>query len=82
MSRRVKCPVCGEVALESKQGTLRSIVPAGKPLAGRELLVEAAEWYECNECGESLLGGWLCKELQKKYNKHMEMLGCQTATTP
>jgi putative zinc finger/helix-turn-helix YgiT family protein len=56
------CPNCGGKTIERKRGTYRFEPPANVP--GGTIVVQDAEWEECENCGQQLLSPELTRRLQ------------------
>ncbi|MGA2171516.1 MAG: type II TA system antitoxin MqsA family protein [Sedimentisphaerales bacterium] len=68
-----KCPICGEMALETRVGKYTFVPPPNIP--GGPIVIENAQWEECASCKERILSLELEKSLE---NERYHRLGLLT----
>lgn len=67
-----KCPICGEMTLETRRGDYTFNTPANIP--GGPIVIEKADWDECTSCGEQILSLELEKALETERYKRLGLL--------
>lgn len=67
-----KCPMCGELALSSRNGEFRFVPP--KNIPGGEMVVPGAEWLECGSCGKRILPPALDQALDRLRYERLGLL--------
>ncbi|NLG42184.1 MAG: type II toxin-antitoxin system MqsA family antitoxin [Phycisphaerae bacterium] len=66
------CLTCGRGTMEPKRGTFRFDPPPNIP--GGTIEIENAEWRECTECGEQILGRELDRRLDDAARHRLGLL--------
>ena len=66
------CLTCGQGTMEPKRGTFRFDPPPNIP--GGTIEIENAEWRECTECGEQILGRELDRRLDDAARHRLGLL--------
>jgi putative zinc finger/helix-turn-helix YgiT family protein len=68
-----ECPVCGQVALEKRQGEFRFTPPPEIP--GGEIVIRDTTWEECSACGEQMLPPAIGEALLAERYRRLGLLG-------